>query len=55
MSDLVVKANSLNETVIYKKATELKIFAKIITLVRADPTNNIFTFQIKDFIEEFNN
>jgi len=55
MSNLVVKSNSLNETAIYKKATELKIFAKIITLVRADPTNNIFTFQIKDFIEEFNN
>jgi len=55
MSDLVVKSNKLNETVIYKKATELKIFAKIITLVRKDPTNNIFTFQIKDFIEEFNN
>ena len=55
MSDLVVKSNKLNETVIYKKATELKIFAKIITFVRKDPTNNIFTFQIKDFIEEFNN
>ena len=55
MSDLVVKSNTLNETVIYKKATELKIFSKIITLVRKDPTNNIFTFQIKDFIEEFNN
>jgi len=55
MSDLVVKDNNLNETVIYKKATELKIFSKIITLVRKDPSNNIFTFQIKDFIEEFNN
>lgn len=53
MNDLVVKSNDLNETPIYKKSIELKLFAKIIALVREDPSQDIFTFQIKDFMEEF--
>jgi plasmid replication initiation protein len=54
MNSLVVKANELNETPLYRKSLELKIFSKIITLVRDDPQSNIFTFQIKDLMEDFN-
>ena len=53
MNDLVVKSNDLNELPIYKKSLELKLFAKIIALVREDPNQDIFTFQVKDFMKEF--
>jgi len=53
MSSKVVKSNELNSVPIYKSSLELKIFAKIITIVREDPKQNIFSFNIKDLLEDF--
>ncbi|CAA6810873.1 MAG: Unknown protein [uncultured Campylobacterales bacterium] len=53
MDNLVVKSNELNETPLYKKSLELKIFSKIITLVRKKPKSDIFTFEIKELMNDF--
>jgi hypothetical protein len=51
--ELIVKSNKLLQHPLYKTSIELKLFAKIILAVREQPTEEIFTFEIKDLLEVF--
>lgn len=52
--ELIVKSNTLLQHPLYKTSTELKIFSKIILAIRENPQEDIFTFQVKNLIEDFN-
>jgi len=49
--DLVVKSNDLNEVTLYKKPLELKIFAKVICEIRANPNAEYYKIQVKDLLQ----
>jgi len=52
--ELIVKSNTLLQHPLYKTSMELKIFSKIILAIRENPQEDIFTFQVKNLIEDFN-
>lgn len=52
--ELIVKSNTLLQHPLYKTSIELKIFSKIILAIRENPQEDIFTFQVKNLIEDFN-
>jgi plasmid replication initiation protein len=52
--ELIVKSNTLLQHPLYKTSMELKIFSKIILAIRENPQEEIFTFQVKNLIEDFN-
>ena len=51
--ELIVKSNTLLQHPLYKTSIELKIFSKIVLAIRKAPEDEIFTFQVKELIEDF--
>ena len=52
-NDLVVKSNELNFYSLFDTALQLKLFSKVISLIRKDPNQDCHTVYIADVLEEF--
>ena len=50
---LVVKDNVLNQYTFYKSSVQLKIFAELITKIRNQPQEQIYTLEIKEILNNF--
>jgi hypothetical protein len=50
----VRKSNLLNAITFYKSAIKLKIFAKLITEIRNNPTQSIYKIEVKTLMEQIN-
>ena len=53
MSNLVVKSNELNSIALFKNTLALKIFAKLITIIRENPNDEFFKLSIKELFNDF--
>jgi hypothetical protein len=50
----VRKSNLLNAITFYKSAIKLKIFAKLITEIRNNPSQSIYKIEVKTLMEQIN-
>jgi plasmid replication initiation protein len=53
-NDLIVKTNVLNMLTFYKTSIQLKIFSKIITMIKKKPNDNFYEISVLDILNEFN-
>ena len=52
-NDLVVKSNELNFYSLFDTGLQLKLFSKVISLIRKNPNEDSHTVYISDILEEF--
>ena len=50
--EIVVQSNELLEAPLFRTSLQLKIFSKIIVAIRENSNKDIYSFQIKDLLDD---
>ena len=51
--EIILHSNKILETPLFKSSFQLKMFSKILTAVRKNKNTDIYSFEIKDILKEF--